>query len=277
MDQPVPSTIYDNPQLQSARSAYEGAERQATQAESSSISLPTMLKEALNKKFSADNPLVQGRERALENYLTVNESAPLDVTHRSAGGRSDVVYSPLEQSSLIGARRAAATAPLSTANYLLGMAEGGIADVVDSTSRAGQAEVSRLKGNAQLKRQTYQDIFSEIAARAAEEQQRRDNEYRERELEESIRQFNVGQSSKNSGGFDLSSLLSLFNGGDVLGLDAFEEEEPKKKTEPIKAGKPITKAQVPTANKTKIPAAKPKTNLSSNSNAQRLNLLGLPY
>jgi hypothetical protein len=230
-------SLYDNPQLQSTRGAYESAERAATQAESSAISLPTMLKEALNKKFSADNPLVQGREQALQNYLTVAERAPLDVTAKSAGGNSDVVYSPLEQSSLIGAKRATAMAPLSTANYLLGLAEGGIADVVDSTSRAGQAEASRLRGNASLARQSYTDLFSELAARAEEERRRKDDEFRERQFQESIRQFNVGQSGKG-GGFDLSGLLSLM-GGNVQGtkdtrpsLDSFIYEDSKKQAAP---------------------------------------------
>lgn len=189
---PTTPSVYDDPRLTSARSAYESADRQATQTEASAVSLPTMLKDALNKKFSADNPLVQGRERALQNYLTVNDQAPLDVTAKSAGGRSDVVYTPLEQSALIGAKRAAATAGLSTANYLLGTAEGGIADIIDSASRAATAEATRSRGKATAARQSYLDVVDELSRRAEEA-------FKEREFAEGVRQFNVSQANRGGG------------------------------------------------------------------------------
>lgn len=217
MEQTTPS-VYDDPRLQTARGNYETAERQATTTEASAVSLPTMLRDALTKKFSADNPLVQGRERALENYIRVGDQAPLDVTPRSAGGNADVIYTPGQQSALIGAKRASALAPLSTANYLLGLAEGGITDIVDSASRASLAEATRQRGNATLARQSYVDILDELSKRA-------DEAYREKEL---------ALKGKESGGLDIASLLALMGGGDTLGafddlsgLAAFEEEEPK--------------------------------------------------
>lgn len=195
MNSTTPS-IYDDPNLQSARTAYEGAQRQATETEASAMSLPTMLKDALTKKFATpDNPLVAGRERALKDYLTVSESAPLDVTHKSAGGRADVVYTPLEQSSIIGAKRAGAVAPLSTANYLLGLAEGGISDTIDSASRAAGAEATRSQGRATLARQSYMDILNELAGKAEEA-------WKEKEFNEGVRQFNVSQANKNLGSVD---------------------------------------------------------------------------
>lgn len=189
---PTTPSVYDDPRLASARSAYETAQRSATETSAAAATLPTMLRDALNKKFSADNPLVQGRERALQNYLTVNSSAPLDVTAKSAGGKSDVVYTPLEQSSLIGAKRAAATAPLSTANYLLGQAEGGISDTVDSANRAATAEATRSQGKASLARQSYADILDELSRRA-------EDAWKQKEFDEGVRQFNVSQANKGGG------------------------------------------------------------------------------
>lgn len=169
MDPNIPQgSIYDSPQLQSARGAYEGASRAATTAESEGISLPDRLRETLTKKFSTDNPLIAGRESALKNYLTVGASAPLDYTHTSAGGKSDVIYNPLQQAALIQGRRAGATAPLATSNYLLGVAQGGIGEVTDATSRANQAMTTQLMGEANLKRQSYTDILTELSQRAEE-------------------------------------------------------------------------------------------------------------
>lgn len=162
------SSIYDNPQLQASRNAYEGAARKATAADASATTLPDMLKSALTAKFSQDNPLVQNRERALEGYMKGVTEAPLAVTAQSAGGNAPVVYNPQQQANLIQARRAATTAPLTTANYLLGLAEGGIGDTIDATSRAAQAETKRLYGAADIARTSYKDILDELSMKADE-------------------------------------------------------------------------------------------------------------
>lgn len=192
MNPTTPQSYYDDPKLTQARTAYETAERAATSAQSAETKLPDMLREALTKKFSADNPLVQNRESALQNYLTVNAQAPLDVTHKSAGGLSDVIYSPLEQSALIERKRASATAPLSTANYLLQLAEGGMGNIIDAGTRAAQAQTIQRQGEAKLKRQSYTDILDELSRKA-------DEAWREKEFNEKVRQFNVSQSNKGSG------------------------------------------------------------------------------
>ena len=78
-------SIYNDPNLSSAKSAYESASSAAVNAESSGYTLPDQLKSALTAKFSQNNPLVQAREGALKNYLHETTAAPLSVTSTSAG------------------------------------------------------------------------------------------------------------------------------------------------------------------------------------------------
>ena len=69
------------------------------------------------------------------------------------------------------------------------------------------------------------DILDELSRKA-------DEGFRERQFQEGIRQFNVGQSNKG-GGFDLSQFFNdedtLGEFADLSGLEAFEEDEPKHK------------------------------------------------
>lgn len=217
------SSVYNDPRLQSARSNYESASNAAVNTESATYKLPDQLKSALTQKFSQDNPLVQGRERALQGYLEAGTSAPLAVTAQSAGGSAPVVYNPLQQADLIQKRRSVPTAQLSTANYLLGLAQGGMGDVIDSASRAAQAETVGAQGRAKIAGEGYNNILQELSAKAEEA-------FRERQFQEGIRQFNVSEANKKSaagGGFDISGLLGLMGGGnqapDLSGLSAFEE------------------------------------------------------
>lgn len=167
---PTTSSVYDNPALGQARSGYETAANSAVNAQATQASLPDMLKDALTKKFSMNNPQVANRESLATNYLNTTTQAPLDYTARSAGGNSDVIYNPLQQANLINTRRNTALSPLLSANYLLDLSSGGIQNVIDSTSRAHQGLVSQLEGQANIKRNSYQDLLSELQGRAQETQ-----------------------------------------------------------------------------------------------------------
>lgn len=162
------ASIYDDPRLAAAQGQAQQAQAALGTAEQSDTTLPDMLRDALTKKFSSDNPLYKERESALSRYMTETTQAPLDYTHTSAGGKSDVVYSPLEQANLIQQRKAGAVAPLTTANDLLALITGGIDTTIDAASRASQAKVQGLRSTAELKRQNYTDILGELSARADE-------------------------------------------------------------------------------------------------------------
>lgn len=161
-------SVYDDPRLQTARTNYETASRAATNADAQTTSLPDLLKTALTQKFQSNNPLIQGRERALTDYMKGVTEAPLSVTAESAGGNAPVIYNPQQQANLIQARRATTLAPLTTANFLLDTAQGGIGDVIDATSRASQAETKRLYGEAELAQNNYKNVLEELSARAEE-------------------------------------------------------------------------------------------------------------
>lgn len=184
----------DDPQLQTARSEYETAAKRATSAQSQSIALPDMLKDALNKKFSQNHPLVQQRESALKEYLDATTSAPLSVTAQSAGGTAPVIYNPLQQADLIQRRRSIPTARLATSNYLLNLAQGGVGEQIESAARGAESITRQLLGEAELKRGTYEDLFKELSTRD-------EQAYREREFAEKKRQFDLEYAlNKSQGG-----------------------------------------------------------------------------
>lgn len=188
-------SIFDDPRLQQASQSAQQLGQQAFQAEQSGFTLPDMLRDALNKKF-ANNPVLKQRESALQNYLTVQEQAPLSVLPENTGGR---IFSPQEQSAIIGGKRAAALAPLTTANELVGMSQGGIDDILNAATRSYQAYTTGLMGKAQLARQKYSDVLDELSNRAAEAERGRQANLEERKFAESTRQFNA-QLAKSGGG-----------------------------------------------------------------------------
>lgn len=189
------ASIYDNPNLQNAQTASSQATQAYNTAATDQITLADSLKEALNKKLGTGNPLIQQREGALTNFLNTSTQAPLDYTAKSAGGNSDVVYSPLQQANLIQGRRSAALAPITTLNTLLGLETGGVGNIIDSVSRANQARVAGLQGNAQLAQQNYTNILDVLKAKA-------DEQYK-----------NASLAYQNKGIGDLLPLLQLLTGG----------------------------------------------------------------
>lgn len=164
-------STYDNPQLQQARTQAQGAQQTANAAATADMTLPDMLREALTKKFSTNNPIVAQREGALQNYLNTTTQAPLDVAPQSVGGNAPVVFNPLQQANLIQQKRSAALAPLASLNDLFGLQTGGLENTIGVASRAHQAETQGLQQNAQLARQNYEDILTELSKKAEEANQ----------------------------------------------------------------------------------------------------------
>ena len=228
-----PASYFDSPELTGARNSSSEAIKNYSSAKAEGMTLPQRLTEALNKKFSTDNPMVQQREGQLTNYMNTTTQAPLDYTHTSAGGNSNVVYNPMEQANLINQRRTSALVPLTTTNYLLGLNQGGIGDVVDSVSNLWGADTQRMGGAAEAARLNYTDLLdmaktkSALASNslAAEEDKRR------WEAEMALK----GRSGSGGGGglSNLESILQQYmdlqNGGgqemDLSGLDAAIEDD----------------------------------------------------
>lgn len=186
---------YNTPEVSQAKQTAQQSSATASQAAQSSTTLPDMLRDTLTKKFEG-NPLYGQRETAVENYLNTSTKAPLDYTHTSAGGNSNVIYDPMQQSNLIQGARSNALSPITTLNSLLGLEYGGMENIINATSRAGQAQAMGLQNQAQLDRQSYTDLLDVIGKQS-------DEDYRYAAL------------NKDSGGSsgDFSAILEAIMGG----------------------------------------------------------------
>ncbi len=129
---------------------------QSTQQE---YDFPKLLRDALVKKFSTSNPLIQQRQTALTNFLASPEEAiqkysqPQNVT--IGGGQvpppgqnpvgeqvtvPNVYLSPTQQRALYSREVANKFAPLSTLNDLLMLQSGGIENVIGGVTQGLQAQ-----------------------------------------------------------------------------------------------------------------------------------------
>lgn len=212
------SSLFNTPEVSAAKTTAQNSSATASRAAQSAATLPDMLRDTLTKKFEG-NPLYGQRETAVQNYLNTSTQAPIDYTHTSAGGNSDVIYNPMQQANLIQGRRANALSPITTLNSLLGLQVGGMDDIIDATSRGAQAQVAGMQTQAELDRQSYTDLIDLIGKQA-------DEDYRQAQLQ-------LDRDKANSGGSgDLSSLLAMLMGGqtqEAVVDDNFWEEIPDMK------------------------------------------------
>lgn len=153
----------------------------------SALTLPDILKDALTKKFGTDNPLMQQRGTALQNFLTAGTTDK----YSNPANNNNVVYSPTQQRSLEATDRAAAVVPLVNLNDIISQGYGGIGNVVDSASRAYQANAKVEEGKATLSQNKYLDALDNLRftynAQVEAEKQA-----------EQIRQFNESQATNKS-------------------------------------------------------------------------------
>lgn len=175
-----PLDFYSDPGLQTAQQQSQQAGQAYQTATKNAATMPDLLKQALDKKFSENNPLIQQREAALKNYMTVSETAPQSVLPENTGGR---IFSPLEQSGLIAGQRAGALAPITSLNDILGWQQGGIQNTIGEATRMYQALVQAAQIESQNKRQSYQDLLSLISGKAGQATS-------DRAFAEDVRQFN---------------------------------------------------------------------------------------
>ncbi len=189
---------FNDPRLQQAQQAYQQTAQAANASAEGDMTLPSQLKEALNMKFSTNNPVIQEREGALKGYL---DSIPQSQAAVLPENNNGVILSPIHQADLISKMQSSKLAPLSTLNYILGLQTGGISDVIESASAAHQRKTASLTNKAGLARNVYGDILNELSAKA-------DQAFKERQFQENIRQFNVSEASKKLGSIDEQKSIS---------------------------------------------------------------------
>ena len=149
--------------LESKRVASEQAQSQYGQMATRATTLPDILSEALNKKFGEANPLIQQRGTALENFLKAGTAYNTESAQRylPTGEGADVIFSPTETRNLLSQQRAAASVPLFGLNTIIGASYGGIQNVVDSATRAYMAQVQAQQQQAEMARQSWQDLWAQ--------------------------------------------------------------------------------------------------------------------
>jgi hypothetical protein len=108
--------------------------------------LEAKLREALTTKFN-ESPLFKQRETAMQSFLAAPSAINADISNIQKGG---TVLSPTQQQEISGGRRAAAFAPLSTANLLLNSQFGGLENMMAGGVKAFEAASEAKTGRANL-------------------------------------------------------------------------------------------------------------------------------
>ena len=154
---------FNDPRLATANANYQTATSAANESATGDVSLPAMLKQVLNDKFSTNNPMVQARQGALTDYLQSIPASQAAVLPENQGG---TILSPIHQADLIAKMQSPKLAALSTINSLLGLQTGGIGDVIQQASAAHQANTQALTQKAGQARTNYEDILNELSKKA---------------------------------------------------------------------------------------------------------------
>jgi len=108
--------------------------------------LASKLREALTTKFN-ESPLFKQRETAMTNFLAAPSAINADLASMQKSG---TILSPNQQQEISGARRAAAFAPLSNTNLMLGTLSGGMENMVSGGVKAFEAASQGMTDRANL-------------------------------------------------------------------------------------------------------------------------------
>lgn len=180
-----PLSYYNDPGLQQAQQQSQQAGTAYKTAVGNASTMPDLLKQALDKKFSENNPLIQERSTATANYLNEFTNAPQAVQ------QPGMVFNPQEQANLIQQRRSSALIPVMNANELLSWQQGGISNTVGEATKMYEA-VARAAGiELENKRQQYMDILNLISQKAQAAESNRNFSEGQRQFAEGTRRFDL--------------------------------------------------------------------------------------
>ena len=149
--------------------------------------LASKLREALTTKFN-ESPLFKQRETAAQQFLAAPSAINADISKMQQGG---TILSPTQQQEIGGARRAAAFAPLSTANLMLGNAFGGMENMMQGGVKAFEAASQGMTDRANLMNTMQQQDW--------------ERQFKEKQLSLEV------QKANKSGGLNFSNLMSMAN------------------------------------------------------------------
>ena len=206
-----PLSFYNDPGLAGAQQQSQQAGQAYKTAVTNASTMPDLLKQALDKKFSENNPLIQERSGAAANYLNEFTNAPQAVQ------QPGMIFNPQEQANLIQQRRSSALVPVMNANELLSWQQGGIQNTVGETTKMYQALVQSAAIEAENKRNSYMDLLDLISRKAQAAEQQRQFQQQQKSYDESIRQWNLQyeldkqKAAQSGGGLDLSGIFEWLN------------------------------------------------------------------
>lgn len=155
-----PTNYYSDPALVQARNESQTAMSAYGTAQQNTMTMPELLKQALDKKFnSADNPLLQDRANALNDYTNASNTGYQSVLPENNHG---LIFAPSSQLEQIQARQNSALSNLSMINSMLAGGENGILNLIDRATNQYKAQEAGAKNKADIARQKYQDLLDEI-------------------------------------------------------------------------------------------------------------------
>jgi len=188
-----PQDPYSDPGYIQAKNEANTAYQNYGTAAQNTLTMPDMLKKALDQKFaSQQNPLYGMQENAAKDYFN-----SLDTGYQSVlpSNNNGMIFSPEAQQDQIAGKRNSLLAALSSVNQMIGGGFGGIQNVISEATKAYQAQEMAAKLKADSAANKLKQLMDEIDAK------------------EKIRQFNESlkieqQKANASSGSDISSLIA---------------------------------------------------------------------
>lgn len=203
---------------------------------SSEYTIPDQLRKTVQEALDYNKDVIGMRSTALADYFAAPSQANAKFgvqqfgTGPQAGQQNpDFIFNPFERNAAIQGFVNNQSIPFNTANALLGMREGTIADTIDAGTRAFQSQSSAAQQRAQAARQNYADVLGEF--KTVE-----DMKLEKRRLD--IEELKAKQANSGS---DLSSIFSYLQelmGGNTEGAatekgDAYVEEDDPLANDPL--------------------------------------------
>ena len=182
-----PVDAYNDPGLVQAKNEADTAFQQYGTATANAISMPDMLKSALDKKFaSQDNPLFAQQAGAVSNYANILDTGYRDVLPENNQG---MIFSPESQQAQIQGKRNSALGELSGINSRIAGGFGGIENVIKEATNTYRAQATASQFKSEGARAKYMDLLDQIDRKVAQLNTDRD-------FAENTRQFNLEMALK---------------------------------------------------------------------------------
>lgn len=235
-------------EVTNARSEAARLGKVASDYAASEYTIPDQLKKTVQEALNYNKDVIGMRSTALADYMSAPAVAnkKFGVQTFSAGEQAgqtnpDFIFNPFERNAAIQSYIGNQSIPFSTANALLGMREGTIADTVNAGTRAFQAQSAASQAAAQAARQTYQDVLGEFGT--VEDIKLKQQQLAQEQQKIDLERYKAEKAGGGTGASieELLALLTQADQGtvDTSGLENFVEEEaaPSQQSAPQAANK----------------------------------------